>query len=41
MLGIQLMNVQYEDVVCHIFPYTFQNKASTWYFNLTIGSITN
>jgi hypothetical protein len=24
-----------------IFPYTFENKALTWYFNLLVGSITN
>ena len=35
------MNVQHEDVVCWIFPYTFENSASTWYFNLPIRSITN
>lgn len=34
MLTIHLMKVQYEDVVCHLFPYTFVEKASTWYFNL-------
>jgi hypothetical protein len=35
------MNVQHEDVVCQIFPYTFENSTSTWYFNLPIGSITS
>jgi hypothetical protein len=35
------MNVQYEDVVCIIFPYTFENSACTWYFNLSVGSITS
>jgi hypothetical protein len=35
------MNVQHEDVVCRIFPYTFDNSASTWYFNLLVGSITS
>ena len=35
------MNVQHEDIVCRIFPYTFENSASTWYFNLLIGSITS
>jgi hypothetical protein len=35
------MNVQHEDVVFNIFPYTFENSASTWYFNLPIGSITS
>jgi hypothetical protein len=35
------MNVQHEDIVCRIFPYTFENLASTWYFNLLVGSITS
>jgi hypothetical protein len=35
------MNVQHEDVVCRLFPYTFENSASTWYFNLLVGSITS
>jgi hypothetical protein len=35
------MKVQHEDVVCRLFPYTFDNSASTWYFNLTVGSITS
>jgi hypothetical protein len=41
ILVIILMNVQHEDVVCRIFPYTFENSSSTWYFNLPIGSITS
>jgi hypothetical protein len=41
ILAIRLMNVQHEDVVCRIFPYTFENSASTWYFNLPVGSITS
>jgi hypothetical protein len=35
------MNVQHEDVVCRLFPYTFENLASTWYFNLPVGLITS
>jgi hypothetical protein len=35
------MNVQLEDIVCRIFPYTFYNLDSTWYFNLPVGSITS
>jgi hypothetical protein len=35
------MNVQHEDVVCRLFPYTFENSASTWHFNLLVGSITS
>jgi hypothetical protein len=41
ILTIRLMNVQHEDVVCRLFPYTFENSASTWYFNLIVGSITS
>jgi hypothetical protein len=41
ILAIRLMNVQHEDVVCSLFPYTFENSASTWYFNLPVGSITS
>jgi hypothetical protein len=29
MLVVRLTNVQYEDVVCILFPYTFENRAST------------
>jgi hypothetical protein len=41
ILAIRLMNVQHEDVVCRLFPYMFENSASTWYFNLSVGSITS
>jgi hypothetical protein len=41
ILVLRLMNVQHENVVCRIFPYTFDNSASTWYFNLPVGSITS
>jgi hypothetical protein len=41
ILVIRLMNVQHEYVVCRLFPYTFENLASTWYFNLLVGSITS
>jgi hypothetical protein len=27
--------------MCMIFPYTFDNAASTWYFNFPVGSITS
>jgi ribonuclease HI len=32
MLAIRLRNVEHEDVVCRLFPYTFEGNASTWYF---------
>ena len=39
MLSLRLMDVQHKDVVCKLFPYTFVDKASTWFFSLTTGSI--
>ena len=41
MLAVQLLDVEHKDVVFGLFPYTFEGKASTWYFSLTTGSITN
>ena len=35
------MNVQHEDIVCRLFPYTFENSASMWYFKLHVRSITS
>jgi hypothetical protein len=29
ILSIRLMSVQHEDVVCKLFPYTFENTTST------------
>ena len=39
MLSLRLMDVQNEDVVCRLFPYTFVGQASTWFFSLAVGSI--
>ena len=39
MQSIRLRNVIHEDVVCILFPYTFEGKDSTWYFSLEGGSI--
>jgi hypothetical protein len=33
MLAIRLHSVEHEYVVCRLFPYTFEGKASTWYFS--------
>jgi hypothetical protein len=33
MLAIRLQSVEHEDVVCRLFPYTFEGNASTWYFS--------
>ena len=35
ILVVQTMNVQHEDVVCRLFPLTFEGKYSLWYFSLT------
>ena len=39
MLSLRLMDVQHEDVVFRLFPYTFLGQASTWFFSLAAGSI--
>jgi hypothetical protein len=41
MLVVNLRSVEHEDVVCRLFPYTFEGEASTWYFSLQANSITN
>lgn len=28
-LELQMMRVQYDDMACHMFPQTFENKACT------------
>jgi hypothetical protein len=33
MLAIRLRSVEHKDVVCRLFPYTFEGNASTWYFS--------
>jgi hypothetical protein len=33
ILAIRLVNVEHEDVMCILFPYTFEGKASTLYFS--------
>ena len=37
--AIRLRNIIHEDVVCILFPYTFEGNASTWYFSLEAISI--
>ena len=39
MQSIRIRNVIHEDVVCRLFPYTFEGKASTYYFSLEASSI--
>jgi hypothetical protein len=37
-LVVRIMNVEYEYIVSRIFPYTFENKACTWYSNFPTRS---
>ncbi|CAF1514586.1 unnamed protein product [Adineta steineri] len=39
MFSLRLLDVQHEDVVCRLFPYTFVAQASTWFFRIAPGSI--
>ena len=39
MQSVSLRNAVHEYVVCRLFPYSFEGKASTWYFSLESGSI--
>jgi hypothetical protein len=39
MLSLRLLNVEHTDVMCKLFPYIFQGKASTWFFSLASSSI--
>jgi hypothetical protein len=41
MLDVNLRDVEHEGIVCRLFPYDFEGKASTWYFSLQANSITN
>ena len=41
ILSLRLMNVDHEDVVCRLFPYTLVGKASMWFFSLATRSITS
>ena len=33
-LTLNLLNIEHEDVLCRLFPYTFEPRASSWYFSL-------
>ena len=37
--AIILRSVLHEDVVCRLFPYSFEGQDSTWYFSLEATSI--
>jgi hypothetical protein len=41
LLSVRLQSIRHEDVVCRLFPLTFENRASTWFFSLEEASITN
>ena len=40
-LALEFLDVQHEDIVCRIFPHTFEAKASAWFFSLQANSITD
>ena len=40
-MALNLLNVEHEYVVCRLFQYTFEPKASSWYFSLQDNSIVN
>ena len=40
-MDLNILNVDYEYVVCILFQYTFEPKASSWYFSLQSNSIVN
>ena len=39
IISLRLMDVQHEDVVFRLFPYTFGSQCSTWFFGLDARSI--
>jgi hypothetical protein len=41
ILSLIVMDVKHKYVVCMLFLYTFVGKYSTWFFSLTVGSITS
>jgi hypothetical protein len=41
LLSIRLQIIRHKDVVCRLFPLTFENRASTWLFSLEEASITD
>ena len=38
-LTLNILNIEHEDVFCRLFPYTFDPRASSWYFSLQDNSI--
>ena len=41
MLAMNIMNVQHEYAACRLFYFTWQGKASSWFFSLVPRSITS
>ena len=39
LFGFELLAVEHEDVVCKLFPHTFEAKESAWYFGFQSNSI--
>jgi hypothetical protein len=40
LLSVRLQSIRHEDVICRLFPLTFENISSTWFFSLEEASIT-
>lgn len=38
---VTLTNIIHEYVVCKLFPYNYENKASSWYVNYPVGYVHN
>jgi hypothetical protein len=38
---IRIQNVLHKDVVCRLFPHTFENKSTTWLYSMDESSITS
>ena len=36
---LHLLDIQYEDIICNLFPFTFEGKVSKWYYVLPINTI--
>ena len=41
MFSLRLMDVEHEDIVCRLFPYTFVGKTSIWFVSHATRSITS
>jgi hypothetical protein len=39
LLVVRLQRILHQDIVCCLFPLTFKEKYSTWYFSLEEASI--